>query len=108
MLCFLEVCARPNKKSSQRGAGAGQGVFATWETACLDLPSPYDPSNGLWGRICTENPMSSLPWSYRGRTLPILLFIQQTVIEDLLQDWVPHGAHALAREKGREEDQYIP
>lgn len=27
MLCFLEVCARPNKKTGQGGAGAGKGDF---------------------------------------------------------------------------------
>lgn len=43
MLCFLEVCARPNqkKKKASEGLGGAEGMFGTWKAAHL-LP-PSDP-----------------------------------------------------------------
>lgn len=59
MLCFLEVCPRPNKKPSQGGAHQAKGIFTTWKTAHLDLlsPTPVTPRSGLHFKTSVENPI---------------------------------------------------
>lgn len=71
MLCFLEVCARPNqekkKKKAREGLGGAKGVFSTWKTAPLacSLP-PRDPEQ--WPplqNLCRKHsmPVCRLPYS---------------------------------------------
>lgn len=76
MLCFLEVCARPNQKKSQRGLGGAAGIFSTWKTAHLDLRSPTQRPSAMASALeSTEGTLSACLSPSRGRTWAAPSFI---------------------------------
>lgn len=74
MLCFLEVCARPNKKTGRRGAGRGQGDFSTWRTAYRDLLSSTLVTSQGWPSLSNlhRKPRFFPSVHFRGKSIGLL------------------------------------